>query len=640
MLKAMRGIVGSWIIKAMMILLVLSFALWGMGDIFRSRGATETVASVGSSTLSPEQLRAQVDRYIQQFLKNPNVGINDTPQVRNSIALTSLQGWVSQKLFEEEASRLGITVPDEVLKRRIAQDSTFQDPTTKQFSPEIFKNLLYSNNLSEQQYLNLLRQDLVNSQLAWAFGNSIYLPMVMQELAFKQANEKRVAEIIDVPYAKYNAFSKLIGKEIKTPDDATLKKFQEENASKYPAYTFPEYRKLTVLTLSPESAAKEIKISDDDLRAEYDKRKEEFSSAEKREVKQAVFTDEAQAQNAAKMLKSGKNFAEATKSAGLGKVEVIDLGLVERQALPDELADAVFTMKSGAYSDAIKSPLGWHIVQIGKVKPAETKSFAEVKPQLQENLRHERAVDEVYKLTNGLQDKLASGKTFEELAKTMPVTVQSGIVTDKSGLTPQMSPIKLPAMVAKSRDDLLTVAFNTDKGKQGGLAETKDGGFYVVRVDEVTPTQPKPFASVKGEVLKDWQNQDREQTGFLITQKLVEEINKGKTIADISKQYGLATALSQPTGRDNKGFLQRELLTPLFSYKKGETFVQATRTGIAVASVKDVIPSPEKYDPAQHLYVRENLGRELSGDIAAEFQNALRDTFNVKINEKALETLY
>ena len=638
MLQALRGSIGSFFIKGLLLLLVLSFALWGMGDIFRSRGATDTVATVGTSKLSPDELRSQVDNYIRQFTQNQNVSLNDTPQLRQGIAATAVQSWVAEKLYEQEASRLGLTASEDSIKKMIAEDANFLNPATKQFSPEIFRNLLLSNNLTEQQYLAALRKDMVNRQLAWAFGSALYIPNTLQRLTYQIENEKRSAIVVDVPYEKFPAFSKLLGRDnIGKPTNEELKQHMQDNPQQF---SMPEYRKVSLLVLSPDALQKTVRIDETMLKQEYEKRLNDFTISEKREVRQAVFAKEEQAKAAIAKLEQGQNFKSAVKEAGLGKTEVIDLGLIDRASLSSELSEAAFNLKSGQHSAPIKTALGYHVVQVGSVKPGFTKSFESVKAELSETIKQERASEETYKLTNQLQDKIASGATFQELSKEFPVKIIENITTDRGGFNTQSTKIALPSNLNSSKEDILQVAFGTDAGKQSGLAEIKDSGFYVVRVDEITPMQLKDFETARAQVLKDWQRIDREKTGQEIIEKLYAQITSGKTALEISKEYGLDSKPLNAINRNGEGLQHREMIAPLFSSAKGQSFSVPTRDGIAIAMVKDIIPTTNKYDPKSDIGILNSLNQSVSSDIAAQMQQALQQNFDVKINERALQTLY
>lgn len=630
MLQFLRSKVSSIVVKALFVVLILSFAIWGVGDIFRGRGSDTTVARVGENSLSPEQLRSMVDRYFQAYKQMANADIVDNPQVRIAVAENNVQQWVTEKLFIEEAISMGLAVSDETLKRQIAQDTSFHDEQTKQFSAQKFRAILQANGWTEAQYLAMLRRRTVTSQLGYALADNIYVPKALHTAMFQFDHETRDIALIDVPYARYNQFAKLLGKDkIGQATDDDLKQFIEARKDQF---STPEYRKLTVLVLNPANVAKDIKISDDELKQAYDSHKAEYELPESRTLQQALFSTKESADKAYTLISKEKKSLEAAAKAQNGTV--VDLGSMRSQELPTELQAPTFAVKQGQVTEPVKTNLGWHVVLVEKITPAKTRSFAEVKQELAAKLSLEQSSERLYKLSDTLQDEIAGGVSFAEIAKKIPAEIVTVPAIDRDGYDTKG---KINNFVAqKNYGKLLTVAFSTDVGKSSGLTEASEGGFYVVHVDEATPARLKSLAEVREKALKSWQAEDMEKTGQEIYVKLSDQFRDGKTLKDIAKTYGLSVREIKSATRT--GSVGGDAAKAIFAVEKNQLARVPGKNGLTLAQLTAIHPTKESMEG--NVGIMALLKREIAQDISDQLQTALRERFDVHINQKALETLY
>ncbi len=634
MLQLLRKSAGSWIVKGLLVLLALSFAVWGIGDIFRSQGAGTTVASIGRSNLSAEQLRSIVDQEIRSFKARlgDRGDIADTPEVRKAYAYNSVSKWISQKLYLAEAADLGLLVPDSAIRDLIAQNPIFQDDTTKKFSAERFRSILQSSNLSEAQYVALLREEMVYTQLAYAMNGGMEPPEALMKLQFHYENARLTADILNVPSAKFASFGKSLNRpNMGNPSDADLKAHYEANIE---SYAIPEMRSLKVLTLSPEKAAQNVKLTEADLQKHYEDHKAEYAIPERRDLRQAVFDSEEKAKDAAAKLKESKSREDTIKQ---NKYDFIKLADSEKVSLPEEIADAAFQLPKGGVSGPLQSTLGWHVVIVDDIRAARTQSFAEVKGSLERNLKDSKSQQKLESLSDQLQDEIASGTGIEAIAKKLPVDVAAVPFIDRNGYDASGKIVKLPTV--QSSVELLNVAFNTSQGKFGGLTERKEGGYFVVFVDKVAPKKYKEFAGMKAQVRKDWLDQDAQKSSSDIGQYILALANGGKSLSDIAKMHGLNLRSVSDIARDS-GQLEKGQAASLFNGKPGKPLILPAEDGVSVAVVQSNRLPKDKNFADYKIGVVSVLKREISQDIAAQFQAALQERHKVRINQGALDQLY
>jgi len=314
-----------------------------------------------------------------------------------------------------------------------------------------------------------------------------------------------------------------------------------------------------------------------------------------------------------------------------GSTHETDMGDLTKTDLPSELSGPVFAAKEGEYTKPAQSKLGWHIVAVKKILPGHSKTFDEAKSDLKNKLATEKSSEKIYKLSDQLQDELAGGAALTEVAKKLPVDIASIGPINNAGR--DNSGKKNDLATAKRYSQLLTVAFNTAEGKNSGLTQGDEGGYYVVHVDSVTPAKLKPMAEVKADLMMLWQEQDKAVSGRIIQEKLAAELKAGKKLSDIAKQYGLATRevtnLVRSDNVDSKA---------LFAVTKGQPATIPTKDGVAIGIVTAVHRTNKSLEGQVGIVTQTK--KEFAQDISDQLQNALRDRFDVMINQQALQTLY
>src|SRR5207253_7992033 len=126
-----------------------------------------------------------------------------------------------------------------------------------------------------------------------------------------------------------------------------------------------------------------VEIPEDKLKREYEQRKEQFETAEQRDIQQILAPSEDKAKEVEAAVAAGKDWKELATSLGQDP-ETVDLGLLSRQEIPHELGDVAFELPLNQPSEPVKTPMGWHVLRVTKIEPAATQSFEQAKPRSEE----------------------------------------------------------------------------------------------------------------------------------------------------------------------------------------------------------------------------------------------------------------
>ncbi|PWC49882.1 peptidylprolyl isomerase [Azospirillum sp. TSA6c] len=623
MLQFIRNFAGSWVVKILFVLLILSFGIWGIGDVFRSTTPT-TVAEVGKVEIGQQALDQEFRRQMERL--RPMLGGNLTAEQAKRFGLLeqSLQSLIQRTLFDLAAADMGIAVGPEVVRLRIADEPAFRNQQG-QFDPNIFRSVLRNNQLTEDGYVAMIQRETARQLMAGAVSAGLTPPQPLVQDLYRYRGEKRVAEVVTLPNAS-------IG-DVGVPDDATIKQAYDDHQVRF---TAPEYRALTVARLSPDALAKDIKIDDAQLRKAYEERANEFGAPEKRSVQMVVTDDEAKARLIADAAKA-KGLAEAAKDAG---VEPVTLDNIAKADLP-EIGDAAFALEPGKPSDPIRSALGWHVMAITGVTPSSTKSFEDVRDQLAAELKKEQALDSVFSIANRVEDQLASGASLDEVAQAQGLVLSKVAAIDSTGKAPDGKDAApdLPGLKA-----LLPNAFQLKTGASTNLTEGEGSNFTAVRVDSVIPAAVRPLADVREQVIADWQQEQRAERAAKKAEEIAARLKQGAEAAaqDVATQAGATFAMTSPFTRDAQAVqgLPAELVAKLFGAKPNEVVTGNTADAQVVTRLKEIIPADPKAADADLAPVRAAVEQGMESDLVAEFTNALRDKYPVRIHRQRIDQFF
>ena len=333
MMQAIRGRAGSIIVKILFGLLILSFGAWGISDyLFRIRGPQETVvAKVGDEKIPVAELQRTLEPAVER-MRAQFGGTVDMQLVKQLGILDSVLGQlIDRSLLNQEIDRLGLDVPDEVIRSAIYENPAFRGPDGK-FDRRLFAQVLMMNRLTEDQLVARMRQEIPRNDLLQAVTSGIEPPRPLIETLYRHRNEKRVADIVSVPVSTVA--------NVAQPTEAELTEFYTAHPDMFRA---PEYRGFTLASLSPADLKPEAEVSEDALRSAFEERKDEFQVPEQRQIEQILAPTEEKAKEAEAALAAGKDFRDVAAQMGMDP-STIELGLLNRKEIPHELGDVAFEL--------------------------------------------------------------------------------------------------------------------------------------------------------------------------------------------------------------------------------------------------------------------------------------------------------
>jgi len=622
---SLKDIVARIIVIVMFAMLIMSFAVWGIGDIFRRGIRTQAVADVGSVRIMPAEFEDQYHRELRRLQSMLQTEVSAERARQLGLPDRVLREMIGRVLFDLAAHDAGIAVSDEVVRQAIFDNPAFRNAEGK-FDRGVFETLLNNAGYTEERFVSITRQDIVRSQVSDAVTAGTTVPRVLLDDIYRYRNERRTAETVLLSAAAM--------KDIPTPSEAEVEAYHKDHAE---AYTAPEYRAITAIELTPEATASRMKVTEENLKDEYEARLADFKIPEERTLHQIILKDEAAAKEAQDRLAKGESFDKVAEE--LTAKPPLELGAVKQSDVPmPEIAAAAFSAEEGAVTEPIQTPLGWHLVQVVKISPGRTESFEEAQPKLVHELQLREAGNAVYDLGNKLQDALGGGESLEEAAKKLDLNVLKLTAVDSKGLGPDGKPATSLPRVPK----LLSTAFATDPGQNSDLSEDGQGGYFILRVDKVVPSHLRPLAEVKDKVLADWQADARRKAADKLAQVIAEKARNGGDLSALAKENGSSVTTTPPFTRTGQGAgpsLPPELVASLFAAKIGDVTSSPSPQGAVVAKLMSVIPADAGKDAAGVKALDDQLQGTLDTDLLGAFTEALRQRYGVDVDEGLVNRL-
>lgn len=631
MLQKLKDQSGRWYIKALFVLLVVSFSMWGVADIFLNYVNMRPVATVDGHNISQEEFGARLQSMVSKAQELSKGQLNSEQIREMGIPQKILDSLIDHSLIGSELKKRQLVITDDVVRRRIQSIPTFLNEQGS-FDKRAFDYLLHTNHITEGQFIADVRSELQQQQLFGALFSGMRLPKSYVNLLFQGFFEQRVFAVVTVP------FSKMIVKD--TPEDSELERFYQENQEQF---TVPEMRKITLLEIDPKLLKDRVEITQDKLQEEYERRKAEFETAEKREVKQINFKDEEIAKKAVESLKKGRPVPAVARDFA---AEFKDLGMVTKQQLPDLVADRLFESDLGQVTGPISTPFGWQVYLISKIEPSFIKSFVEIRSQLESELKVQLANDQIYEFKNKVEDSLAGGATVSEIAKEHNFKVQ--LIEAVSKVGKDMNEKSILPEVGKA--EILEQAFSLTENADSPMIDTKEGTSYLVHVDAIKPAHVPAFDKIKDKVSKAWMERKRLELSMIVAQQLVKD---SRSVADLSRlavSRKLSIKMLDPLSRVDseknekihKQFTPR-LVSQIFELTPGKAVYGASPEqaggGIQVVMLQKIVP----FNPKPLKEKREQMERKLSelafSDSSTLYVKSLRSIAKISINQGVYDAM-
>ena len=484
------------------LLIVPSFVLFGLEGYNRYKDKGEPVARVdGHDILQGDWDAAhklEVER-IRQSARNLDAKLFDTPEARYA----TLERLVRERVLSAASVQSKLVTSDAQLARELQGNqaiASLRGPDGK-LDMARYRQLVGAQGMTPEMFENNVRLDLSTRQVLAGVGGTTVAPAAVASTALNAFFEKR--EVQTAMFSTQAYAAKV------NPADADLEGYYKQNPAQFQA---PEEATIEYVVLDLDTVMKGITVAEADLKTYYEQNVQRLGGQEERRAshillaagKTAAAAEREKAKAKAEQLlaavkKAPDSFAEVAKknsqdpgSAPNGG----DLDFFARGAMAKPFEDVAFSLKKGEISDVVETEFGYHIIRVTDVKAPKQRTFEEMKPELETELRKQQAqrkfAETADTFSNGVYEQADSLKPVADKLK-LEVRTASNVS-------------RLPAPGAKgplASPKFLAAVFGpdaVDKKRNTEAVETGPNQLASARIAKYTPARTLPFAEVRDRV--------------------------------------------------------------------------------------------------------------------------------------------
>jgi peptidyl-prolyl cis-trans isomerase D len=625
MLDGMRKISQHWIGRAILSvlfgLLIVSFVVWGVGDMFRGF-VPDKVAEVGGQSISTQQYQNALQTVMFRIQSRTHRNLTSAQAHELGIDRQVLGNLIAEAALDVRATSLGMAISEASIVAAVRSDHSLQD-ASGQFSPAAFDQALRDSGLTERGFFVAQSRAYMRQQIETPLVDGLAAPKPLVDLLARVEAQTRAIDYVALPP---NAAG-----DIPAPANDVLTAYFNDRKDQYRA---PEYRRLEILLVDPSTLANAADVSDEDAKADYDKvRDARFGSPEKRKLQQIVFPDQASADDAEAKIRAGASFDDIVKARNLSASDV-DLGETTQAAMFDHaIADAAFALPQGGVSEVVKGQFGPAIVRVVSVAAGSVKTFDEVKDTLKKEIAADRAAGQVQSVHDKIEDARVSGKTLAEAAKAVGLDAREIAAVDAQGRDEKGAALDLP-----DQAELLASAYASDVGVDDAPLQTNNRGWLWFDVLKVDPARDRTFDEVKDQVETQWRAEAVTKALSAKADDMVKQIEGGATLESLAQGAGLEAKSAADLRRSGGAGLAPSLVNAVFTVPAGGAGSAATPDGRVIFKVTADVTPPTNFDDPAVKTIASQLTEGLQTSVVAQFVSALETELGVKIHQNVLQS--
>jgi peptidyl-prolyl cis-trans isomerase D len=618
MRKASSNWLGKTIMAVVMGVLIISFGVWGIADIFKGFGQS-TLAKVGGTEISANEFRQLYTEKLQQIGRQFGRPLTMDQARAFGLDRQLLQQTIAEAALDEEARRLGLGQSDAETMRMIFSDPNFKG-VGGAFDPARFQAMIRQFGFTEQRYVADQRRVSLRRQIAGTISAGVEPSKVLIDALSRFQNETRSIEYVKLDAAQAGT--------IDPPSPETLAAYFDDHKTQFRA---PEYRKLSFVVITPDEIGKWTEVSDDDAKKIFEQRRDKFGTPEQREVSQIVFPNAEEAAAARGRLTSGTSFEDIAKERGLNASDV-DLGMIAKSAIIDPaIADAAFSLPSGEISQPVQGRFGVALVKIGKIEPGVQPSYESVAAVLKKEIATERSRTRVGELRDKMEDERGGGAGVIEAAQKLGLTAVTIDAVDRSGRLPNG---QLATNIPRGLD-VVSQAFNSDVGVDNDPIQF-NGGYVWYDVLGITPSRERNLDEVKDQVEAKWREDQIASRLRTKATEMVQKLDQGGKLADEAAAVGSKVETAVGFRRDaSLPGVPAAAVTAAFRTAK-DAVGQAAGAGTnewVVFRVTDISVPPVDLASDDMKKLKETLQRGLTDEQVAQYVTKLETDIGTSINQ-------
>jgi peptidyl-prolyl cis-trans isomerase D len=617
MLSQFRALAKSPVAKVLIAVLVASFGLWGIRDVFRGISTGDSVVQAGSRSVSAPRFRQMFMDELKQYNQQSGQNITVQDAVAHNLDRQVADGIAADEAFAEFLRRSGVIPSDKLVVDEIRKAPRFFNAVSGKFDRQSYEQFVQQIGMSDAEFEAVLRDQLAQTQFVSGMAAGMRAPLLYSALQAAYVGEGRTFSYLVLGPNAVPAPTQ--------PTDAQLTDFMKQNAQ---GLTLPESRVFTLLRFSTALQMPKVTADPAAVQKRFDFEKDSLSTPEKRTVIEIPVHDAAQGSAVAARLTKGEDPNAVAKSLNTQPLTYTDS---PKTAIADrKIADAAFAMAEGKVQGPVQGDLGLAVLKLVKVTPGHVATLDEQRAKIEAEVKRDAAQGIVDKLVQKFEDARSGGATLEQAAKTVGAeTTTLPAATDK-GVTPELQPKPVP-MPPK----LLQAGFAlTSAGADTDLIDLGQGEYAALHLEKINKPALPPLDQVRPLLTRVVMQRDLVARLKTKAEAIAAQVKKGQTMEAAAQAAGVTLGHGVGITRQqvNQTF-SNELLSAVFQASPNDVVTGPdVKIGYVVAKVQGAVPAAGKDMSQVAVNARRQASQSVVQDLAVAVRNAARDMVKPKVD--------
>jgi peptidyl-prolyl cis-trans isomerase D len=614
MLAQLRSFAKSPIVIVLLGVLMLSFLLWGVRDVFQNLNAGDAVIQAGGRTIGEARFRQMFEDQLKSYSQQSGQQISVPDAVKAGFDRQFSDALATDEAFAAYLSRTGLRPSDALVVDEIRKAPRFFNPVSGVFDKDAYMKFVTQQlNMTPPEFENILRTELAQAQFVSGVSAGLHAPRLYDALVAAAELEGRTFSYFVLPPTAVPPPA--------PPTEAQMLDFLKENGRK-----LPEARALSIIRFSAAEAGAALPVDATAVQKRFDFEKDSLSTPEKRSLIDIPAKDAATAAAVSARLKHGEDPYAVAKSLGVSPIPYTD---VPKTAIADPAAaEAAFTLPAGAISGPIKGTLGYSVVKVTSASPGHVATLEENRDKIEAEVRKSAGQAKINQAVKAYEDARSGGATFAQAAQKLGLTIMTAPPLTAQGMTLQNQRFPIAPK-------LLQAAFTLQPGADSDIVDLGQGDYAVARLDKVLPPAPPPLDQVRPEVIKYMEARDLQTRLQAKATTLADQVKKGQPIATVAAAVGATVGHGVGIERAEGGqTFSQQLVAQVFGAKVGDVVVgpDAKPGAVVVAKLEAVVPASGPAAAQAAANQQTNMSRSLQQDVSSAARIAARNEIKPRID--------
>lgn len=624
MLESLRKAAGTWVAKLLLILLVFSFAVWGISSSLINGIASGAVVTAGNTKVDGTEFRLAYDRQLNVLSRQ--FGQQITREQANAMGIEGqvIDQLVAGAVLDEQARKMGLGLSKDRLADLTANDPAFLGLDGK-FDRNRFMQVLNQIRMRPEDYFNSRAKNAIRQQIVDATTDGMKAPDTFLRAVALYQGEDRTADYVTLPRSMVEP--------IEEPAADVLTKWFDGLKARYAA---PEYRKMSYVKLEPEDIADTAAVTDDQVQKDYDANKARYTTAETRTIEQIVFPSIDAAKAASEAIKGGKTFEQVMTEQGKTAADTL-IGTLTKDKVPDPaIADAAFKLEQGKVSEPVQGTFGAVLLRISAITPEIVKPLAEVSAEIRKDIALGEANRILLDVHDSYEDARAGGETLQQAADKLKLKVVTIDAVDRTGKKPDGALVTdIP-----SSPEVLRAVFESEANIENPPIATGSNGFVFFEVEGITAARERALDEVKAQAITDWKTEQANSRLDAKAKEFEKKLTDGATMDAVATELKLEKQTKRGLKRDaDDADFGKPGIAVIFGVAEGGTGQTPTQAGDGkiLFKVTEVFEPAGADGKALPEAERKNFSEGIANGMLEELVARLRGEFDVEIDQAAAQ---